>query len=125
VNSISRPDSQQRRILDLNSSMASQEFQRDLSGAVHNSLQREGRLLVSNQMSTTQYLRVNGQMYTIPPGTSNHPIPIPVGTLTTELLGEAPKNWTIAPPSYEQGIIIAPRQPSVVVASPVVVYSPF
>jgi hypothetical protein len=124
VNAISRTDSQQRPILDLNSSMQSQEFQQDLSGAVHNSLQRQGELEINNQMTTVQYLRVNGQMYSIPPFT-NSKITVPVGTLTTELLGESAKNWSIAPPSYRQGIIIAPRQSSVVVASPVVVYSSF
>lgn len=124
VNAISRTDSQQRPILDLNSSMQSQEFQQDLSGAVHNSLQRQGELEINNQMTTVQYLRVNGQMYSIPPLT-NSKVTVPVGTLTTELLGESPKNWSIAPPSYRQGIIIAPRQSSVVVASPVVVYSSF
>lgn len=124
VNAISRTDSQQRPILDINSSMQSQEFQRDLSGAMHNTMQREGVLEVSNQMTTAQYLRVNGQLLTIPP-LNNASIRVPVGTLTTELLGEAPKNWTISPPQYKQGIIIAPRQSTTVVASPVVVYSPF
>lgn len=123
VNAISRTDSQQRPILDINSSMQSQEFQRDLSGAVHSTLQREGVLEVTNQMTTPQYLRVNGQLITIP-ALNNVTIRVPVGTLTTELIGEAPKNWTISPPNYKQGIIIAPRQPTTV-ASPVVVYTAF
>jgi hypothetical protein len=122
INAISRPDGQQRPILNLRSSMESQEFAADLSDAVNRSLPREGKLRVTNQMSSTQYLRVNGQLHSIPPMT-NADFPVPVGTLTTELIGESPKNWTISAPNFYQGIIIAPRQSPVVVASPVVYWS--
>jgi hypothetical protein len=122
VNSISRSDGQQRPILDVRSSMASEEFKTDLSNAVRDALPRQGLLRVTNQMETAQYLRVNGQLHTIPPQATND-FPVAAGTLTTELLGEAPKNWTIAAPNFEQGIIIAPRQMPNVVGSPVVYWS--
>ncbi len=47
-------------------------------------------------------------------------IPVPVGTLTTELVGyESPKNWTIGPPNYAQDIRIWRR-----VITPVIVEPP-
>jgi hypothetical protein len=73
-------------------------------------MERTGTVYVSNEMSSEQTLKVNGAYYRIPPHTTNYRIEsVPVGTLTTELVGyESPKNWTIAAPHYQQRIKIAP-----------------
>jgi Ni,Fe-hydrogenase III component G len=86
---------------------SSPTFRQDMSDAVHASLHRQGVLVIENRMGTGQYLLVNRKREYIPAGTTR--IPVPVGTVTTELEGyESPKNWTIGAPNYEQKIVIAP-----------------
>jgi hypothetical protein len=52
-------------------------------------------------------------------------VDVPVGTLTTELVGyEAAKNWTVGPPNYHQGITITRTAGPVFVGPPVVVDVP-
>ena len=50
---------------------------------------------------------------------------MPTGTFTTELVGwEAPRNWSIAPPTYEQTITIEPAPAARVAPSRVVYEGP-
>ncbi|MBW3596304.1 MAG: hypothetical protein KY475_03405 [Planctomycetes bacterium] len=118
LDAISRTDSQNQPILNIASAMQSQEFRRDFSQAINDGLRETqmGKLEVTNNMSTSQYLRINGELRLIPAFTKMD-VQVPVGTLTTELAGEAPKNWVVAPPNYTQGIIIAPRQTSFLMTS--------
>lgn len=119
LNAISRNDSQNKPILNIASAMASQDFQRDLADAVDNSLREQrptGRLTITNNMPYAQGIRVNGAYHYINPG-ATRAFSVPVGTVTTELDGEAPKNWVIAPPNYNQGIIIAPRNVPIVLTT--------
>lgn len=90
----------------------STEFRAEVERAVHEVMQRWGTLLIENRTSTGQTIRVlpTGQYVYIPPWQTSGPIAVPVGTVSTELIGqEAPKNWVIGPPNYEQRIVINPR----------------
>ena len=119
LNEISRPDSQNRPILNIASAMESQDFRQDFSKALDAGLpqtRRDGILTVTNNMGFPQYLRINGQYRRFEPYTTVD-VPVETGTVTTELAGEDPKNWVIAPPTYRQGIIIAPRQNSILMTS--------
>jgi outer membrane murein-binding lipoprotein Lpp len=81
------------------------EFRAELSQAVHESMRATGTLVVTNYTATPQQLVVNGQIYTVPPFSPPQRYEVPAGTLVTHLLNyEPPKNWTIAPPRYEQRI---------------------
>ena len=92
--------------VSLRANMQQPEFREQLRGAVHESIDRVGTLRVENQAGTPQTLRVNDQTYQFDPF-EHRDIPVPVGTVTTELIGhEAPKHLTVAPPNYFQRIVI-------------------
>lgn len=122
---ISRRDSEGRPILALNNIMeSSPEFKQELSDAVHKTLKVSGSLVVRNKMTTSQILAINGKQEFIAPQTTAR-FDVPVGTLTTELVGqEAAKNWTVGAPTYLQEINIEPASVSRVIVNRPVVQTP-
>ena len=87
----------------------SPQFREEVSNAVHDVLRQRGTLRIENQTGVGHTVRVVnlGRSVYIPPGGISDPIDIPVGTLSTELVGyEAPRNWNVGPPNYEQRIRI-------------------
>jgi hypothetical protein len=121
VQAISERDSNNQPILALRSIMkSSDQFRQEMQKAVNESIQREGQLVVDNRTSGVQFLSVNGKTERIE-ALTRHVFKVPVGTLTTELIGqESAKNWTVGAPGYRQEIIIRPRTRQVV-ASPVII----
>ncbi len=95
----------------------SPEFRQAMTAVVHEAMRREGTLRVQNQTGLGVHLRVNNdKTYYIAPYSTHPDITVPVGTLTTELVGyEPPKNWTIGAPHYFQQINITPSATRVVV----------
>lgn len=129
LRAISRQDSQGRYVPNMSANMdKSPELRQEMSDVVQRSLLHEGTLRVQNNTSTDQYLRVNSVDWRIP-AFSVINIAVPVGTVTTELVGyESPKNWTVAAPSYLQVVDIIPTRPvwhstgsSVIVGPPMIV----
>ncbi len=122
---ISQPNGPERYIVDIRGNLQSPTFRNELSDAVNEVLPREGKLHIHNRMSTTQTLTVNRKDYQIAPG-DRLVVTVPVGTVTTELVGfEAPRNWTIGAPTFEERIVIGPREERRVLYQPAEsVYSP-
>lgn len=123
---ISQPNGPERYIVDIRGNLQNPTFRNELSDAVNEVLPRQGTLHIRNTMDTTQTLVVNRQEYRIAPG-DRLTITVPVGSVTTELVGfEAPRNWTIAPPNFEERLVIGPsdayhtfyRDPGSIYASP-------
>jgi len=126
LDAISGTDSSGNRVLKLRPIMSrSPQFRQEMTDAVHETMRQQGTVRIRNEMGTTSTLLVNRQQYSIAPYAILD-IAVPVGTLTTELVGyEAPKNWTIGPPNYTQAIDIRPSDNPVVVVEPSpVVYPP-
>jgi len=111
LRAISQSDSQGNYVLNVKGNVDnSREFKQQFGDAVNESMQQTGVVLVTNNMSAGYYLRVNGRDWYIAAG-KQRTIEVPVGPLTTELVGhEAEKTWTIGPPNYRQGIEINPRR---------------
>lgn len=83
-------------------------FREEMKDAVQRSLDRFGTLEVENRMGTSQLLRINQRDEWIPPYSARTFEGLPVGTLTTELVGyEAAKHLTITAPTYRQRLVIA------------------
>lgn len=124
---VSERDNQGNYVPSVRGSMAkSPEFREAMVNVVHDSLRKQGTLRIQNQMGVGVQLRVNNeQTYYIAPYSTHADITVPVGTLTTELVGyESPKNWTIGAPNYFQQINVTPSASRVLVApAPVVLPS--
>mgnify|MGYP001050955704 CR=1 FL=1 len=100
----------------------SEQFRKSMKEAVHMSLDQQGTLVIRNKTHTGKSLRIRatGKDTTVyvPAGTEVR-VPVPVGTVSTELVGhEAAKNWMLGPPNNEQEIDILPAPPAPVVISP-------
>lgn len=107
---ISQPNGPERYIVDIRGNLQNSTFRNELSDAVTEVLPRQGTLHIHNTMDTTQTLTVNRQEYQIAPG-DRLAVTVPVGTVTTELVGfEEPRNWTIGPPTNEERIVIGPSR---------------
>lgn len=103
---ISQPGGAERYIVDIRGNLQDSTFRKDLADAVDQVLPRQGTLHVRNAMGTTQTIAVNGQEYQVPAG-DQLVVNVPVGTVTTELVGfEAPRNWSIGPPTNDERIVI-------------------
>lgn len=97
-------------ILDVAANMRSNDFREAMRGAVDQSMERNGTLEIENRLPGSYTMKVNGVYYQVP-AYGTRTVSVPVGTATTELLGyESPKNWTIAPPTYRQRVIIGPSE---------------
>lgn len=123
---IAEQDNAGHYVLAIRANMAkSPEFRQAMTAVVHEAMRREGTLRVQNQTGVGVHLRVNNdKTYYIAPYSTHPDITVPVGTLTTELVGyEPPKNWTIGAPHYFQQINITPS-PTRVVVEPAVVALP-
>ncbi len=123
---ISQRDSTGNPVLAIRNNMAnSPDFRREMSSAVHRTMRRQGTVTIHNRTASDTTMRINHTEYRIP-ASSSHEVKVPVGTVTTELTGwEAPKNWTVGAPNYNQVINIRHKPTSrVVVNSPVVVERP-
>jgi hypothetical protein len=125
VQALSRRDGNRQPILALRSIMqSSDEFRREMQQAVNDSIPREGKLRVENQTSGVQFLSINGKTERVD-ALKTVEFTVPVGTLTTELIGqESSKNWTVGPPAYQQNMVIRPLTRQTVVASPVIIETP-
>ena len=99
--------------VNIRSNMQQPQFREQMRTAVNESISDVGTLRVENQTGTTERLRVNGQDYYLAPF-ENRDITVPVGTVTTELVGyEAPKHLAVGAPRYRQRLVIRPT-PAVV-----------
>ena len=109
---VAQPDGARLLVPDIRGNMErSTTFRQEVSEAVHDVLRRQGALRIENQTAVGHTIRVinTGRSVYIPPGGISDAIDVPVGTVSTELVGyEAPRNWTIGPPDYEQRIRITP-----------------
>lgn len=109
---IAEPDGQTLRVPNILGTMQkSSQFRAQVSEAVHEVLAQQGTLTIENQTNVWHQVRVvnNGRSYDVPPNGRSDPITVPVGTVTTELVNyEAPRNWTVGPPNYEQRVVIKP-----------------
>jgi hypothetical protein len=117
---VSRPDGEDAYVLSIMDNMQrSPEFRQEMDRAVHDSMRRQGTLAIENQMDTYQTVRVNNATYQVAPH-GNLNLEVPVGTVTTELVGyEQEKHWTLGPPNYQIQIGIRPNY-----AQPVYVDAP-
>lgn len=68
----------------------------------------KGHLRIRNDMNTEQSIRINGREWIRLAPKDTQTVEVPIGTVTTDLPGEATKSWLIGPSHYEQEIIIAP-----------------
>ena len=112
---------------DIRRAWVNPEFRQDMRRAVHGSMRRQGTLEIRNKTAVGHTILVNNsQQVYLGPGETRVVQNVPVGTVSTELLGyERPRNWTLGPPSYEQRIDITPTSPTrVVVARPVPAHPP-
>jgi hypothetical protein len=67
-----------------------------------------GTLSVRNDMSTAQDVLINGgALHRVEPH-SVLVVPVPVGSITTQIRGEGALTWFVGAPNYAQEIIIAP-----------------
>jgi hypothetical protein len=100
-----------------------------VSDAVRRAMPRQGRLLVTNRMGQAYTLLVNGRdRWRIPPTAEDNPavIPVPVGTVSTELEGyEEPRHWSVSAPDFEQRIDIGPSRRTVAITPPVYYYDAY
>ena len=67
-----------------------------------------GKLLIRNDMATPQDVVINGGPLVRVDTHSIMNVPVPVGSITTQIRGEAALTWSIGAPNYSQEIIIAP-----------------
>jgi hypothetical protein len=75
---------------------------------MHDSTRSSGKIVIRNDMSTAQWIRVNGRNWGVAGNGGTVRIEVPSGTAITEYAGEGPKSWFIGLPNYTQDIIIAP-----------------
>ena len=125
LNQISRSDGNGNYAINLLGNMQQPEFRQEFEDAVHKSIRQRGTLRIKNNMAFSQNMLINNkkQIYVPPYGTID--VDVPVGTLTTELLGhEAPKNWTITAPNYYHEIVINPRPVRHVIVEPPIIIGP-
>lgn len=126
LDAISRKDSTGNPIPSIRGNMdKSPDFRREMASAVHRTMRRQGTVTIHNRTASDTTMRINHTEYRIP-ASSSHEVKVPVGTVTTELIGwETPKNWTVGAPNYNQVINIRHKTATrVVVNSPVVVEPP-
>ncbi len=110
-------------IPNLRAVMSDSRGRQILEEAVHQSLRRVGTVTIQNEMGQSYTMRVNGQTHVVPAGGITTVQDVPVGNVTTELVGyEDPKLLALTPPEYTLKILIKPGQPRVVqrVTTPVV-----
>jgi hypothetical protein len=86
---------------------------------------RSGLLRIRNDMSTPQDVVINGASLVHVEVHAILNVPVPVGSITTQIRGEGALTWSISAPTYTQDIIIAPasRNPLDAIA-PRLVYDP-
>jgi hypothetical protein len=110
LEAISQPDSAGNQILRLDGIMQrSEQFRRQMSDAVHQSIRDQGEFVVVNKMDTEQSIRVNQKQYTVRPG-AVLALKVPVGTVSTRLPGQRLQNWTVSTPAYYQSVDIVPEE---------------
>ncbi len=71
-------------------------------------LPKSGTLRIRNDMATPQDVVINGGPLVRVDTHSILNVPVPVGSITTQIRGEAALTWSIGAPNYTQEIIIAP-----------------
>jgi hypothetical protein len=71
-------------------------------------VRRSGQLRIHNQMNSHQTVVINGTDLITLLANETRIVPVAVGTVTTQITGEAPISWFIGPQNYTQDIIIAP-----------------
>jgi uncharacterized coiled-coil protein SlyX len=120
LNEISRRGPDGSRVLALASNMdRNPEFRNEVRQVVNSSIGTTGTLEVRNLMDVGKYLKVNEREWYIP-ARETRTFSVPVGTLTTELVGEEPpRSSTVGPPGYKQRIEISPRRVQQTVQRPI------
>lgn len=128
---IAQTDAEGKHVPRLSAAMESSHFRQEMQQVVNQSLRTTGTLRITNLTNDLHRVFVNRTEYTIPAG-QILTLPVPAGTVSTQLPGRELKNWTIAGPNYEQNVEIVPdstpvttyvARPTVPAAS--VYYSPF
>lgn len=124
LSQISKPGSDGRHVLALRSIMQdSPEFTDEVRQVVNDSIAKIGTLEVHNLMEVGKYFKVNGVESYIP-ARSNKSFTVPVGTLTTELVGDEPlRSCTVGPPNYTQRVEISPKRVERTVERPISEFS--
>jgi outer membrane murein-binding lipoprotein Lpp len=115
---ISCRDTEGRRILAVRDQVRTRpQFRADLAYAVNEvrsvsqpTPDSRAVLQIENEMSTGQWMKVNGVLYWVLPH-SKQDVEVSAGTVTTELVGyESPRYHTLGAPAYFQRVVIAPRE---------------
>ena len=125
VEKIGKPTSAGDWIPDLSRIGNSPEGRNDLLRAMQGAMPRYGELVVENRMGRDYDILVNGRAYHVRAYETTRPIPVRVGTVTTELAGyELSKNWVITAPNWRETIIIGPskRRPQIIETLPRPIY---
>ena len=78
------------------------------SGKPAVALPTSGTLRIRNDMATPQDVVINGRPLVRVDTRSIMNVPVPVGSITTQIRGESALTWSIGAPNYTQEIIIAP-----------------
>jgi len=106
----------------------SEQFRKDMKDVVRKSMAQQGTLVIHNKTAIGKHVRIRaaGKDTTVyVPEGATHREAVPVGTVSTELLGhEAPKSWMVGPPNNAQEIDILPASPPALIVSPPVYESP-
>jgi hypothetical protein len=106
LNDISTKDGE-RYVPKVSANMDVASFHKDMEKAVNDSIGKEGNLYIVNKTGYHQWVYINRTAHYLPPGNSD-PIPVRVGTATTQLPGQDLQTWTITAPLYEQRLEIVP-----------------
>jgi hypothetical protein len=115
---------------DIRRAWENADFRQDMRLAVHDSMDRRGTVTIRNKTAVGQTLLVNNSQYVYVPAGENRTVgDIPVGTISTELVGyEGPRNWTLSapvlfspPPMVDPPVLV---NPPLVVGPPVLVDAP-
>jgi uncharacterized small protein (DUF1192 family) len=102
-------------IPNLRAIMDDSQGRESLENAVHQVLRRQGTVTIENRLGQGYSIEVNRQAHFVPAGGGITISNVPVGTVTTELVGyEETKYWAITPPDYQLKIVIGPRERQVV-----------
>jgi hypothetical protein len=115
---------QSRYVPRMKANMENKDFRKEMKEVVRMSMDEQGTLVIRNKTDTAKSVRIRatGKETTVnvPAGTEAR-VQVPVGTVSTELLGyEGPKNWMLGPPNNMQKIDILPApSPPVIIGPPV------
>ena len=88
-----------------------EDTQREFQDLINRSTPKQGKLTVTNKMSTGQYIFINRERHFLTAGTTET-FQVGSGTVSTQLPGQKVVNWTIGAPKYQQYVNIVPEYPA-------------